>query len=124
MANELMNIAEEIRQELKKSTTSWIRLGEMLDRARHSPGMESDTAFGKWCKEQEFGVGRKSLFGYRAAWKEYSAVQHVGQEKLADLVAWSRIASLNHVQKPRVLERLALFRNTIKPPQNRLQATQ
>ena len=113
MANELMNIAEEIRQELKKSTTSWIRLGEMLDRARHSPGMESDTAFGKWCKEQEFGVGQSQLWNYRAAWLEYSGLDHDRQEKLTDLISWRRIAGLNHLQKPRVLERLALFRNAL-----------
>jgi len=106
MANELMNIAEEIRQELKKSTTSWIRLGEMLDRARHSPGMESDPAFGKWCKEQEFGVGRQALLHYRLSWQEFTA-NHDLQEKITDYNAWSRIASLNHIQKPRVLERLA-----------------
>ena len=90
---------------------------------RHSPGMESDQAFGKWCKEQEFGVGRQALLHYRLSWQEFTA-NHDLQEKITDYNAWSRIASLNHIQKPRVLERLALFRNTIKPPQNRLQATQ
>ena len=80
---------------------------------RKSPGMESDTAFGKWCKEQEFGLGRNTLFSYRAAWKEYSTVDHDQQEKLTDFLPWRRISGLNHIQKPRVLERLALFRNTL-----------
>ncbi len=91
---------------------------------RHSPGMESDTAFGKWCKEQEFGVTPNTLSQYRGAWREYSGMGHDPQQKLTDYKSWRYIASLNHVQKPRVLERLALFRNAIKPPQNRLQATQ
>ena len=75
--------------------------------------MESDPAFGKWCKEQEFGVGRSTLLQQRIAWKEWIAAGHVPQENLTDYKAWSRIASLNHIQKPRVLERLALFRNAL-----------
>ena len=79
----------------------------MLDRARKSPGMESDQAFGKWCKEQEFGVTPNTLSQYRGAWREYSGMGHDPQQKLTDYKSWRYIAGLNHVQKPKVLERLA-----------------
>ena len=113
MANELMSIAAEIREEINKSSTSWIRLGELLDKAKKAPGMHDKKAFGKWCDQQEFGVGRRSLLTWRDAWQEYSVAQHAAQQKLTDFTTWSRIASLNHVQKQRVLERLEKAENTV-----------
>jgi len=86
---------------------------------RKSPGMESDTAFGKWCKEQEFGVNRPALFKYRTAWQEFTR-SHENGEKLTDYNSWSAISGLNHLQKPRVLERLALWLEHLE----RLHATQ
>lgn len=106
MATDLMNIAEEIRKELQQSSTSWIRTGALLDQARKAKG-EDDRAFGQWCDKQGFTVGRAQLFRYRASWKEWSTVSHETQEKINDLYAWRCIASLNHLQKARVLERLA-----------------
>jgi flagellar biosynthesis regulator FlbT len=106
MANELMSIAAEIREEINKSSTSWMRLGELLDKAKKAPGMEDNKAFGKWCDEQNFQVGRNNLFRYREAWREYSVVDQDQQQKLTDYNSWVKIASLNHVQKPRVLKRL------------------
>jgi hypothetical protein len=105
MANELMSIAAEIREEINKSSTSWMRLGELLDKARKQHG-EDDKAFGRWCQNQGFGKSPRTLHHYRSAWKEYSSKPHVAEKNLTDYLAWSSIASLNHVQKPRVLERL------------------
>lgn len=105
MANELMNISAEIHQEINKAKTSWIRLGELLDQARKKHG-ENDKAFGKWCDEQGFEIGKSQLWNYRTAWLQYSAIDHDRQEKLDDLISWRRIAALNHVQKPRVLKKL------------------
>jgi len=111
---EIVEITEP-EPEIQAETDSEKREDDREQRSycRHSPGMESDTAFGKWCKEQEFEVGQSQLWNYRAAWLEYSGLDHDRQEKLTDLISWRRIAGLNHIQKPRVLERLALFRNAL-----------
>lgn len=104
--NELMSIETAIRDEISKSKTSWIRLGELLDQARKQHG-EDDKAFGRWCEQREFELNRSTLLKYRTAWKEYSTAEHVPQETLNDYLTWSKIASLNQVQKPKVLAFIA-----------------
>ena len=42
--------------------------------------MESDQAFGKWCKEQEFELSQRTLHNYRAAWSDKPALAALRQE--------------------------------------------
>jgi hypothetical protein len=116
MANELMSIAAEIREEINKAQTSWMRLGELLDKARKAPGMEDKKAFGKWCDEQEYGISTNTLYRYRSAWEEYSVRGPVHGQKIKDYRSWSRICKLNHVHKQRVLELLEKAEGPVSRP--------